>query len=63
MYQAINEKTDERTEMFWSEDDLIEHLEAVSVPGDFWDVIAGGRLAYYYSLTNPTRKLQYERAR
>ena len=49
MYQAINERNDERTGVFWSEKDLIEHLDSVSVDGDFWDVMKDGRLAYYYT--------------
>ena len=48
MYQAINERTDERTEMFWEEDELLSHLSAVSTPEDFWDVLSDGRLAYYF---------------
>lgn len=49
MYQAVNERTGERTEMFWSEDELMEYLESVSVKGDFWDVYYDGRLAFYSS--------------
>lgn len=47
MYQAVNERNDERTEVFWSEDELLEYLDSVSVPGDFWDVLHDGRLAFY----------------
>ena len=50
MYQAVNERNDERTEMFWDSDELEEYLERVSQPEDFWDVLINGRLEYYWSL-------------
>jgi hypothetical protein len=50
MYQAVNERNDERTEMFWSEEELEEYLNRVSQPGDFWDVLVNGRIEYYWSL-------------
>lgn len=50
MYQAINERTEERTGMFWSESELEEHLKRVSTPDDFWDVMKDGRLSYYWQM-------------
>ena len=50
MYQAVNERNDERTEMFWDREELEECLERVSQPGDFWDVLINGRLEYYWSM-------------
>ena len=50
MYQAVNERTDERTAMFWTRDELEAHLQLVSTPEDFWDVLIDGRLEYYWSL-------------
>jgi hypothetical protein len=50
MYQAVNERNGERTEMFWEREELDEHLERVSQPGDLWDVLINGRLEYYWSL-------------
>jgi hypothetical protein len=44
MYQAVNERNGERTEMFWSEEELEEYLKRVSQLGDFWDVLVNGRI-------------------
>lgn len=49
MYQAVNERNDERTEMFSYEEELLDYLERISKPGDFWDVLVNGRLEYYWS--------------
>lgn len=48
MYQAINRRNNERTEMFWYEEELLDYLEHTSKPSDFWDVYIGGRLEYYF---------------
>ena len=51
MFYAENEKDGSRTEMFFEEDDLLDYLGAVSVPGDFWDVYGnrGNGILYYWA--------------
>lgn len=49
MYQAVNERNDERTQVFWNREELEEHLEQISTPEDFWDVLVDGRLQFYWS--------------
>ena len=50
MYQGFNEKTEEMTPSFMSEDELLNHIDNVSIAGDFWDVMRDGRIEYYYSI-------------
>ena len=52
MYEAVSEKTGARLTGFFSEDELLEEVGRVSVPGDFWDVYtpsSGNAIAYYYT--------------
>lgn len=48
MYEALNERTDERLCGFFDEDDLIEAIESCWQEGDLWDVFVDGRLEYYF---------------
>ena len=48
MYEALNERTDERLCGFFDEDDLIEAIESCWQEGDLWDVFVEGRLEYYF---------------
>ena len=47
-YQGVNERTDERTGMFWSKEELESYIESIAEPGDFWDILCDGQLAYYF---------------
>ena len=52
MYEAVSEKTGSRLTGFFYEDELLEAVDAASIPGDFWDVYtpsSGNAIAYYYT--------------
>lgn len=57
MMQAENERTNERTISYFDEEELNEHIDAVSVPGDFWNVFRDGRLVYCRIFPGPGHPL------
>lgn len=52
MYSARSEVTGETVTCFFNEDDLCDHLEEISVEGDFWDLYRDGRMYSYYIPVN-----------